>query len=109
MTRSIMLKMVLRTPHYALCLIKTPRYALRHAMPCNAGNPKQVLVHALYVDTARSLYPLLFLTALPVAPPTSFTTPMPSTATLLSCTVPPSFLIICSLALAAPGESQPSS
>ena len=62
-------------------------------------------------DMVRShpLHPLLFLPVLLVivSPPASLTTPIPSTATLVSCTVPPNFLIICSLALAAPGDSQP--
>ena len=57
-------------------------------------------------------FSLLRLAGLLVCPNslgTSLTTPIPSTLTLVSVTLPPSLLIICSRAFAAPGESQPNS
>lgn len=111
---SDIIHVVYRTPSVCVCYPEHLRYAT-HFYTVRCKESKTILDTCMYpshIHLATSfVHPLLFLPALPVvpSPPTSLTTPIPSTATLLSCTVPPSFRIICSLAFAAPGESQPSS
>lgn len=103
------------TLHALLCrfaLHPKPRPLIMH--PCNASTTKLHMTMQLNPPQSKTtkpshIYNPLFLLKLrpPVSPPSSMTTPMPCTATLFSLIVPPSFLIMASLALAAPGSSHP--